>query len=448
MTATTLESRLRQIAILVASVDTTAARQLLMHLPTEIAKRVRTMAADIGPVPPEERRALLAEFQRAQTPLKSNANPGPPGSESNSANQQLTAKAFADFALQSSSTTNTIPESNSPSWTRLGVDALVRLVRLERPTIIAVVLQQLPATQVAAVLQRLPQTTTKEALRALGSLQDIDDEAMRAIDEHLSERLRDYHHKIESELEQTRRMNELLAAAPPEMKQQWASWLRPDVYLDEDESMGSRPLSAISSAMNTLDNLYKSATVTTSDSQWMDANKLASSPTNSPVAATIPPQSSEVSPPVPLATSTHNPSPVTTKVADSASVVKPEVEAEGPHTIPFPGVRTRTDSSPAQPVDRSLLRKNMDRVLSLSPDNLAQLLSSLDSETILLALAGASTQFMKRFRGMLEPEDAKVLDERIQRIGPVLLRQIDEAQQRLVDAYLTYVNPNLSRRAA
>jgi hypothetical protein len=369
-----------------------------------------------------------------------------PGSESNSAHQELTAKAFADFALQSSASSNTIPESNSPSWTRLGVDALVRLVRLERPTIIAVVLQQLPATQVAAVLQRLPQTTTKEALRALGSLQDIDEEAMRAIDEHLSERLRDYHHKIESELEQTRRMNELLAAAPPEMKQQWASWLRPDVYMDEDVSMGSRPVSATSSAMNTLDNLYKSSTITTSDSQWIVANRLADSPANRPAASTLPPQSSEVSPPVPVAATAQNPTPVATKNANSTSAA--QQEAEGPHTIPFPRVQTRTNSNSAQPVDRNLLRKNMDRVLSLAPDNLAQLLSSLDSETILLALAGASTQFMKRFRGMLEPEDAKVLDQRIQRIGPVLLRQIDEAQQRLVDAHLAYVNPSLSQRAA
>jgi flagellar motor switch protein FliG len=87
----------------------------------------------------------------------------------------------------------------------------------------------------------------------------------------------------------------------------------------------------------------------------------------------------------------------------------------------------------------------MEKLLKLDPEMLAQLLSSLDSQTVLLALAGASPQFMKRFSSMLEPEDAKVLDQRIKRIGSVNLRDIDAAQLRMVqsfDAKMSAKQPN------
>lgn len=444
-----LDSRLRQIAILVASVDTVAARQVLMQLPTEIAKRVRTLAANLGPVPPEERRALLAEFQKSQSqPKPSNqatyaqaaTSQTAPGSAnlSNRNQQDLTARAFSDYSGPITTTYQAPNADNeNPSWTRLSVETLVRLVKTERPTVIAVVLQQLPASQVAAVLQRLPRSITKDVLQTLGSMHDIDQEAMKAIDEHLSERLRDYHHKIESEIEQSRRMNELLAAAPPEMKQQWASWLRPDVYLDEHGVQSAAPVSATASALNTLDRLYQSATITTNDTAWMPNSGVNSAPHTSAVANH--PQSN-----------TGNQNSVTNATTSEIALdaakpasTKNDVD-DGPRTIPFPGVR-KSEELDMSAAERKLLHTRMEKLLKLDPEMLAQLLSSLDSQTVLLALAGASPQFMKRFSSMLEPEDAKVLDQRIKRIGSVNLRDIDAAQLRMVqsfDAKMSAKQPN------
>lgn len=455
-----LDSRLRQIAILVASVDTVAARQVLMQLPTEIAKRVRTLAANLGPVPPEERRALLAEFQKSQSQPKPSNQAAHAQASQGSANltnrnqQDLTARAFSDYAGPIA-TAYQAPnmDSENPSWTRLSVETLVRLVKTERPTVIAVVLQQLPASQVAAVLQRLPRSTTKDVLQTLGSMHDIDQEAMKAIDEHLSERLRDYHHKIESEIEQSRRMNELLAAAPPEMKQQWASWLRPDVYLDENGVQSAAPVSATASALNTLDRLYQSATITTNDTAWMPnggaspahqngsaahANAAAPSMTiNSGSASNTQPNSG-----IQNSATISTANTVTQDSTKSASS-KNEVD-DGPRTIPFPGVR-KSEGPDMSAAERKLLQTRMEKLLKLDPEVLAQLLSSLDSQTVLLALAGASPQFMKRFSSMLEPEDAKVLDQRIKRIGSVNLRDIDAAQLRMVqsfDAKIAAKQPN------
>ncbi|HAC92646.1 MAG TPA: hypothetical protein DCF63_18745 [Planctomycetaceae bacterium] len=63
MPATNHENRLRQIAVLVASVDAEAGRQILLNLPSEIARQVRSLSANLGPIPAEVRRALVAEFQ-------------------------------------------------------------------------------------------------------------------------------------------------------------------------------------------------------------------------------------------------------------------------------------------------------------------------------------------------------------------------------------------------
>lgn len=481
-----LDSRLRQIAILVASVDTVAARQILMQLPTEIAKRVRTLAANLGPVPPEERRALLAEFQKSQSQPKptsqaahaqaanSQATPGS-ANLSNRNQQELTARAFSDYAGPIANAYQAPAVDNeNPSWTRLSVETLVRLVKTERPTVIAVVLQQLPASQVAAVLQRLPRSTTKDVLHTLGSMHDIDQEAMKAIDEHLSERLRDYHHKIESEIEQSRRMNELLAAAPPEMKQQWASWLRPDVYLDENGVQSAAPVSATASALNTLDRLYQSATITTNDTAWMQKgaansvlpnsathpnssdhpNSLAAHPNSAAPSAQLnnsaSPYSispSAVSPAQPISgnqnRAANQAAHAVAHDSQNSTSSKNEVD-DGPQTIPFPGVR-KSEGPDMSASERKLLQTRMEKLLKLDPEVLAQLLSSLDSQTVLLALAGASPQFMKRFSSMLEPEDAKVLDQRIKRIGSVNLRDIDAAQLRMVqsfDAKIAAKQPN------
>ncbi len=466
--AQTLENRLRQIAILVASVDTTAARQLLMHLPTEIAKRVRAMAADIGPVPPEERRALLAEFQKSQAQLKAMAStqePARPSPESGLAQNQFGSPSpvySVDQPLSSSA---------EPSWTRLSVETLVRLVKIERPTVIAVVLQQLPAAQAAAVLQRLPRSTTREVLQTLGSMQDIDEEARQAIDEHLSERLRDYHHKMENELEQSRRMSELLAAAPSELKQQWAAWLRPDVYIDESSVQSARPVSATASALNTLDRLYQSATITTNDAAWMSDGTLqpatnkqtaamhaamnsAAGVSSSPASGvtnlgqqTVPFQATQPTAQTP-AQSSATQQPANTASQAKADSSRGKYSEDQPHTIPFPGVQSSGASGEAglSADQRKAVQNKMEKMLSLAPEQLAQLLSSLDSQTILYALAGASPNFMKRFCGMLEPEDAKELDKRLKRIGTVSLRDIDQAQQRLVSSYEAMVGKSNSTR--
>jgi hypothetical protein len=108
---------------------------------------------------------------------------------------------------------------------------------------------------------------------------------------------------------------------------------------------------------------------------------------------------------------------------DSSQTSEPSADI-----LPFPAPSQRI-----RPVDRSLVQMEFEQILDLPPHVLATLLSSTESEVVLLALAGATPPFMKRFCEMLDRRDAKALQARLQKIGPIQLRDVDEAQWRIVD---------------
>lgn len=96
-------------------------------------------------------------------------------------------------------------------------------------------------------------------------------------------------------------------------------------------------------------------------------------------------------------------------------------------SIPFP------QQSGRHVVDRTFLQMEFEKVLSLSPTMLAELLGSVSPETVLLALAGAPPKWMKRFYKMLNRKDAKSLEQKLRSIGALKISDIDLAQSQIVD---------------
>ena len=399
-TKTTAQDRLRQIAILISSVDATAARQILLHLPTDTARKVRALAAQLGNVAPDEKRKILAEFQRSAA---SSANAlglssTPPSSQRRSAaaSQSNEARASAFSSGSSSDALFSSPTASAAealfaeqafghhahdleadaagqaAWTQLNTAALVRFVRDERSAVTAVVISQLAPSVAVEVLRHLPQETSREVLLRLSRLQEIDPEAMQAIDEHLSLRLKEYQHHIQGEQENTRRIQSLLAAAPAELRRDWGELLG-------DTVTGGMPSVSQQQAERTeqADRVHQSALAAQADQ-------------------------------------TQHP-----QVDDEVDILQfPGAAAPSPHDNPF---------------DRGLIQLEFEKILELPPTALAHLLSSTDSQTVQLALAGASPEFMKRFYRMLDRQDAKALEARLQRIGAIQLRDVDEAQRRIVE---------------
>jgi len=438
--------RVRQIAILVSSVDAAAARQLLMHMPTELAKEVRAMAHKLGPVSVAEKRAILAEFQKSAgegsvqrantadlqaTTANSSGQPAghlrpghlrpgdsTRGFDSASYPSELERQAAADAVVaqnvsEASFAGSSNPASQSsaandaaPAWTRLSTEALVRFVAGERTAVIAVVVSQLLPHKAVEVLRQLPRETNRAVLQRLSQLQDIDPNAMSAIDEHLAERLSDYQHRIESEHENTRRLNALLQAAPPELQAEWSELLRD---ASQPQPASTPPASTSNSTLAPLPNALARSTQATIAELYGDSGLT----TLDSVPA--------------FATQSATPSQAQEPRKGAAAVVD-----ERPDILPFSNAQSTSTTSPSSTFNPTR-HVHFDQLLELSAQNLAALLSSVDSQTVLLALAGSTPDFMSRFVRMLKPADAKALTKRLESMGSINLRDVDEAQHRIVE---------------
>lgn len=405
MTAATMPDRLRQIAILISSVDSTAARQILLQLPTDTARQIRQLASRLGQVSAEEKRRILSEFQRtalsssASSVDSSGARPAnagnrdqsdsasPPAAEASDTHfsGQPLAAAVGATQIGQATSRETEPSMGGESatraaWTRLSTAALVRFVREERAAVTAVVISQLAPAAAVEVLQHLPAETRREVLLRLSGLQEIDPEALQTIDDHLSQRLHEYQHQIQSELQNTRRIESLLAAAPPEVRSDWAALLgdiapQPTPVVAEGQTTGGQTTGAQSYRLQT----------------------------GSPESA------------------------------NAAQRTRPASVDDESDILPFRRDAGGTANPAGTAADRLLIQWEFEQILLLPATALAHLLSNTDSQTVLLSLAGASPEFMKQFYRMLNRQDAKTLEARLQRIGPIQLRDVDMAQRKIVD---------------
>lgn len=447
-TAESLPDNIRRIAVLVASVDSATAQQLLLHLPTSIAKQVRRALQNLGPVSPSERQRILAEFQStaarqnqtpapaASTQIPSMQQPGhfaQPSHYSASPNtnaplsphQHLQSQAYAPSLAEHSErggsplySASSASDDSLPSWKRMDIRALSHFLRNERAIVVAVVINQLSPDTGVSLLQQLPVNMHREVLQAIATLQDIDEEAMHSIEEHLAERIKDYEQQVNGEAKGTRRVAALLAAAPPELQETWSRFM----HIAIDPSNGTQEIQAGSTQAS-----VSQANSATRNQLPSDLNQ----PT--PAARTA-------------ASATSQSTVIDTKT--NATATRADVsrdvsrDDEEPYIIPFPGPN---DPLQLSNTDRSLIQIEFEQILTLSAHQLAQVLTAADSHTVLLALAGASPSFMKQFYALLTKSDAKALASRLGKIGPLKLRDIDEAQRSISELAAKLVSPSAHR---
>ena len=456
-TAEPLPDNIRRIAVLVASVDSATARQLLLHLPTSVAKHVRRALQNLGPISAAERQRILTEFQTtaakhnqatvgqaiaapvalsAVSDVDFGLNTNDSFSHAHAYSSSLAehtegggsplyaARAVARFDSQSSSR-----ENSQPSWKLLDSRALSHFLRGERATLIAVVINQLSPETGVSLLQQLPATTHREVLQAIANLQDIDDEAMQSIEEHLAERLKDYEQQVKSESKGTRRIATLLAAAPPELQESWSKFVHIAFESSQDSSLETPqttglPASASSAATPGSINSARPNQATARDGLTAPASLSAATSMDA-------------------AHGSHVAATVNVQRDGSQSESFTDFNLDDDHyVLPFPQPH---DARPLSNTDRSLIQLEFEQVLSLSTHQLAQVLTATDSQTVLLALAGASHAFMKRFYSMLTKVDGKALARRLSRIGPLNLRDIDEAQRSIAELAAKMLPPRSHR---
>lgn len=200
---------IRQAAILMASVDSQTARQLLQQMPPATAKAVRRAMVDLGRIDAEEQRAVLAAFKSKVQPAKATMASGYSQATMNSSNLRQDSKGalnqvstqsplmglpplVSSAGISSAGTANTsqfpIPFQGS-YWEQYSADQIIEVVTAERPTVIAVVLTQLQPVIANQVLGKLPNELRKEVLVQLSRLQQVDAEIIQEITEQLQQKL-------------------------------------------------------------------------------------------------------------------------------------------------------------------------------------------------------------------------------------------------------------------
>lgn len=176
-------ARLRQVAILIQSLPTTAAANLLGQLDEGTRIRVRQTIQTLDPIDPVERKRAIRTFQRSvQTHLDSNT---------------ASVAGADEFVASSSAGGRSRPEPSaspapaSPLSFLHDVDdaSLQTLLDGEHPQVVALVLASVRPEKAARLLPRLPDSAREETIRRIGRLNEIPDDAATELAEQFRHRL-------------------------------------------------------------------------------------------------------------------------------------------------------------------------------------------------------------------------------------------------------------------
>lgn len=171
-----LPNNLRKAAILIRSLDADTAAGLLAQLTPAEAKAVRLAIQSLGPIGPEERTDVAAEFRRTVPVAGEGVSRGVELDVSNSAASQFPAASLN-------------PTSVKPFefLERARVESLVPYLAREHGQTVAVVLSYLPPIRAAEVLAALPPRQQAEVIERLSMLGETDANTLHVLERELAD---------------------------------------------------------------------------------------------------------------------------------------------------------------------------------------------------------------------------------------------------------------------
>ena len=446
--------RLRQIAILVDSLETPQADRLLEQFPEAVQQQVRAAVFSLPAISDEERRHVIQDFVQGQ---RTGASGVPSSTDSDEPTHQT--GTYGDPRAQRrdrqpAAGGNEVPEyqkyinrvierpennahrvsaaANSPkpetpqrhlnnqipvqdnivdALSQADLETLAAVVMKESPQVVAVVLSMLPAQRSAQLLELFPRQQQLESLRRLTDLGEVDDQVL------------DY------------------------LQQQLNQIVRRRVTLKRTQRSGPQALAAILSAAHQM----QATDVVQSIHQQMQAPTATSHHSGSPTqwqgTATLPPDQNIRSAPEsgPQSTASewlqHQANNRESTVSAQAPAIAnsdlrpelPEQQVQTPPTQQDP--EERLASAEANQVDAFAdvpVRFEFSRLAACDRNSLEALLATAKPKLTLLALRGATPKLLTRVLRLLPSQEAKDVEYRIQNLGPVRLQDIEEAQNFLL----------------
>ncbi|HVW37728.1 MAG TPA: FliG C-terminal domain-containing protein [Pirellulales bacterium] len=184
---TTAAAKLRQAAVLVASLDAHTADKILEQMPEEQAGQVRRMMVELGDVDPQEQQRVIDEFLRhgpaRETPPVADLSDGvelDPGLARRLEQESHAAPPRADKS------------ADEPPFRFLREAHSARITPFlagEHPQTIALVISHLPPQRAAGVLSTLDGELQADVLRRLSDLDETDPEITREVERGLESKI-------------------------------------------------------------------------------------------------------------------------------------------------------------------------------------------------------------------------------------------------------------------
>ena len=170
---------LRKAAVLIRSLDAETGASLLAQLSPDEAAALRAAIRALGPIDPEERADVVAEFRRARPLLMEPAAVG--------VELRLTSSETydgSDAELQQQPVAATVKRFEFLE--RAPIEVLVPYLAREHVQTIAVVLSYLPAGRAAAVVAALPEKIQADTMERLATLGETDPQSLIVLEHELA----------------------------------------------------------------------------------------------------------------------------------------------------------------------------------------------------------------------------------------------------------------------
>ena len=386
-----MDAKLRKAAILVASLDAQSADELLQLIGPEQAQRIRMAVVDLTDVDADERGRVIEEFLVQNGRREAMDHPG----------IELDGALASQFqhptiALHSEPAA---PQQDRPPFRFLheaAGDTLARFLYREHPQTIAVVLSHLPPARASEVIVRLDPPLQVEVLRRIAELDQMDPEILREVERGL-------HSLLADELNLVQRRSAGLAAVDA-------------ILRATDRSQRSQVMSHIKRHATPLARQLGSATLSKPQATGSShAHGALAQPTDRGLPAT---------PNLGRAPAHHH---TGSYPASIPSTRPPDAASRQDRTLPYAAANA-AQASLASVSSRPIPFANL---IHLGDATLALLFQKADAETVLLALTAAPSELVDRLVKHLPVREAREFRRRLGNVGPLRLRDVEQAQERL-----------------
>ena len=389
---------IRKAAILISTLDTKTADELLDRMTPEQQAQVRQAVMDLNEIRPSEQDYVIREFIGGGESITVESSDGV------ELDVSLAEKLRAPELYEAPA----VSPSRPPPFQALceaSAAAIARQLERQHPQVVAVVVAHLPPRRAAELVQCLGAKLQSDVLRRVAELDQADPEVIREIEEELEQLLR----------------GEIRAA-----RNRDAGLSNVIAILNAAGNDRTDLLKNLRTHEGEFANLLGAPAVSLTSAEPAALESTNSENHVGPKSKQLRPSSEKASRAM---VTLHGPH------LKQRSATSPERNRDAVGGVRVQPNRSSVDShAPVAAVVRAApaqLQIEFEELVQMNDRSWATLIRAIDPQVFLLALAGASEAFVDRMMAQLPPRDSENLRKRLEQMGPIRLDDIDRAQRHI-----------------